>query len=118
MPRKPRTEKDYAKMREHNNLIHMRVYRPEGKMPQELRAKIRLRCHEMGGDNHVANDVRLAVNSLWEEAEEFSIEWQWFHPEESVIVANRMSCNWKDSSEAFKRKYIARAQVECKQFEL
>ncbi len=118
MPRRKRTEKDYAKMREYNNRIHMRIYRPEGAMPKSLRDKIRVQCIRMGGDNHIAGDVRLAINSLWEKAEEYSIEWQWFHPEESVIVANRMSCNWKETKESSKRKFTAQSRVDWTQFEL
>lgn len=118
MPKQRKTEDRRAYMRAYNEILHTRMYRPEGRMPRDLIHEARRRCFEMGGDLSVANDMRLAIHSVWEDAEEFSLRWQWFHPEEAVIVANRLSINWRRSTQKFRDQEVARFQVECSQFEL
>ena len=73
-----KTEDRLAYMRAYNEILHTRMYRPEGRMPRDLIHEARRRCFEMGGDLSVANDMRLAIHSVWEDAEEFSLRWQWF----------------------------------------
>ena len=118
MAKKEKTEHEREYMREYNAILNMRIYRPDGPMPRGLIRNVRVRCCEMGGDLGVSRDIRMAIHSLWEETEEHSLEWQWFHPEESVITANRISSTWYRSSEKFHQKFFTSLQVECSQFEL
>lgn len=113
MPSRRKTEADLAVQRTYNSIYNARIYRPDGKVPKELIHRIRVRCYKQGGDLSVARDVRMAIHSLWEEVEEFSVDWQWLHPEESVITANRLSASWRRSTRKFRDKAFALILVEC-----
>ena len=82
------------KHRAQQEIQRMRMWRPDGHAPRSLNRKVRLKCLAMGGDPSSRNDMQLAIHELWHEAEEFSIEWQWLHPEESYMYAKSLCDSW------------------------
>lgn len=98
----PRQLKQFA---QRNLWGSINIYKPDGKTPAELIAKVRLRCLLNGGDPGHVTDVKMAMIEIgWEDP---ALQKGVFHPDYLARVASSWAFNWRASTDKFKNKLLA-----------